>query len=339
MRNHEVTTVQPLLNKFGSINECGWSKSMIQVYNRNQIKASKFRIKEWDYYLIMNPDFGLALTISDDGYIGLQSASLLDFKNKWQHTETILNFLPMGKMNMPSSSTQGTSVFKNKRLHMEFCVEQGKRVLYCNFQNFYEGKPLICSIELKEPPMDSIVIATPWKNKKKTFYYNQKMNCMPAKGTIQFGEKTYTFDETTDFGTLDWGRGVWTYNNTWFWGSGSSYINGKPFGFNIGYGFGDTTAASENILFYDGIAHKLEDVEFKIPEDIMKPWKISSNNQRFEMEFIPLLDREAKISAVIISSDQHQVFGYLSGTAILDHGEKIEVKNMLCFLEKVHNKY
>ena len=44
-------------------------------------------------------------------------------------------------------------------------------------------------------------------------------------------------------------------------------MNGKPFGFNIGYGFGDTSAASENMLFYDGTAHKLDDVTFHIPKD------------------------------------------------------------------------
>ncbi len=26
----------------------------------------------------------------------------------------------------------------------------------------------------------------------------------------------------------------------------------SPFGWNIGYGFGDTSAATENVLFYDG---------------------------------------------------------------------------------------
>ena len=65
-------------------------------------------------------------------------------------------------------------------------------------------------------------------------------------------------DAATDFGTLDWGRGVWTHDNTWYWGSGNGYVNGKPFGFNIGYGFGNTSAASENALFYDGKIHKLE---------------------------------------------------------------------------------
>lgn len=94
-----------------------------------------------------------------------------------------------------------------------------------------------------------MVIATPWKEKKTAFYYNQKINCMPAKGKMEYDGKIYRFDPSTDFGTLDWGRGVWTYDNRWYWGSGNQMIDGKPFGFNIGYGFGDTTAASGKYAF------------------------------------------------------------------------------------------
>ena len=342
MRNHEVTKVQPLLKEDGSLREPGWSRKLVQVYDRNAIKAPKFRIKEWDYYLVLSEknNFGVAFTISDDGYIGLQSVSLLDFSKPWEHTETILNFLPMGKFKLPPTSEKGDTVYHDKRLDMEFRVTEGQRRIVCNFKNFLDGKTFSCDITLAQPEMDTMVIATPWKEKKTAFYYNQKINCMRASGKVNFDGKEYVFDPSTDFGTLDWGRGVWTYDNTWYWGSGNMDIDGHSFGFNIGYGFGDTTAASENILFYDGVAHKLDDVKFHIPENsYTEPWKFTSNNGRFEMDFVPIIDRAAKIDIKVIITDQHQVFGRLSGKAVLDDGKVIEVKDMLCFAEDVHNKY
>ena len=338
MRNHEVTTKHKLLEN-GSLKEPGWSTSLLQEYNRKDIKANKLRIKECDYYLVIGKGFGVAMTISDDGYIGLQSVSFLDFTKKWEHTETILNVLPLGKLHMPSSSETGITAYQDKRLSMKFEVEPGKRILTCQFHDFYQKKDLSFHITLSHPPMDTMVIATPWKGKKYAFYYNQKINCMRASGYVDFDNKRYVFDEQSDFGTLDWGRGVWTYDNTWYWGSGNMDIDGHSFGFNIGYGFGDTSAASENILFYDGVAHKLDDITFHIPDHHMNPWKITSSDQRFEMTFTPLLDRAAKISAVLISSDQHQVFGHMNGIAILDDGTKIQVHDMLCFAEFVHNRY
>lgn len=341
MRNHEVTKVQPLLNSDGTLREPGWSRKMVQVYDRSRIKAPAFRIKEWDYYLVVSQknEFAVALTISDDGYIGLQSASLLDFQKKWEHTETILNAFPMGKLKLPSDSSKGNTVYHDKRLDMEFIVTPGQRRLICNFKNFLDGKPFHCDITLNQPEMDSMVIATPW-DKKGRFYYNQKINCMRACGSATFDGKSYTFDPETDFGTLDWGRGVWTYDNVWYWGSGNGIVNGKDFGFNIGYGFGNTAAATENILFYDGKCHKLDDVTFHIPEDsYLSPWRFSSSDGRFEMEFTPILDRAAKIDVKVIVTDQHQVFGRLNGTAVLDDGTRLEVRDMLMFAEKVHNKY
>ena len=251
-----------------------------------------------------------------------------------------MNPFTMGRLHLPSTSEEGDTVYHDKRLHMEFRKEEGKRRILCRFRNFYQGKDFECNITLRQPQMDSMVIATPWKEKKTAFYYNQKINCMPASGSMRYDGKIYTFSPETDFGTLDWGRGVWTYDNRWYWGSGNCMVDGKPFGFNIGYGFGDTSAASENMLFYEGKGHKLDDVAFHIPQDdYMKPWRFTSSDGRFEMDFVPVLDRAARTNALIIETDQHQVFGRMSGRAVLDNGKVIEVKDLMCFAEDVHNRY
>ena len=365
VRNHEVTRKQLLLDKKGNITEPGWSRRQLQEYSRAQIKAPKFRIKEWDYYLVVGDECAVAFTLSDDGYVGLQSVSLLDFSGKpWEHTETILDAFPMGKMNMPVNSSEGDIIYENKRLKLKYVLEkemiaskepvkmetaecgrerqESKKIvrhIIGQFDDFYQGKAFTCDIRLKQPEMDTMVIATPWE-KTGRFYYNQKINCMRAEGYAEYDGKRYEFRPDRHFGTLDWGRGVWTYDNTWYWGSGNCDVNGHAFGFNIGYGFGNTKAASENVIFYDGVAHKIDDVEFVIPKDnYCKPWKFTSSDGRFEMDFQPVLDRSACLDYKLIVSDQHQVFGYMSGTAVLDDGTKIEIKNVLCFTEKVHNRY
>ena len=339
-RNHEVTTVQALLDENGNLREPGWSRRMVQTYSRADIKAPKFRIKEWDYYIVMADTFGAAFTISDDGYIGLQSVSLLTFEERaWEHTETVLNVFPMGKFKLPENSSEGVTQYSDKRLQMKFAPEEVSRHITCSFDNFCDGKPLTADIVLAQPDMDTMVIATPW-DQDKHFYYNQKINCMRASGWIEFDGQRFEFDPATDFGTLDWGRGVWTYDNTWFWGSGNADVDGHAFGFNIGYGFGNTTAASENVIFWDGVAHKLDDITFNIPENSWyDPWTFTSSDGRFEMDFVPVLDRAANLDFKLIVSDQHQVFGRMSGTAILDDGTEVHIKDVLCFAEKVHNRY
>ena len=338
-RSHEVTTPQSLLNAKGDIAEPGWARGQVQRYRRADITAPSWRIKEWDYYLVLNEDFAACFTVSDLGYMGMLSASFLDFKEPFEHTESILTPFPMGKFKMPESSAAGDVAYEDNRLSLRYTVTEGKRRIQCSFKKFHGDKDLTADILLDQPKMDSMVIATPW-DKPKHFYYNEKINCMPASGWVQYGERRCEFDPATDFGTLDWGRGVWTYDNTWYWGSGNAMVNGKPFGFNIGYGFGNTAAATENVLFYDGKAHKLDDVTFHIPaDDFCKPWTFTSSDGRFEMDFQPILDRCALTDVKLIISDQHQVFGKLSGTAVLDDGTKLELKDVVCFAEKVRNRY
>lgn len=339
MRNHEVTKRQRLLNEKGHIAEPGWARKLVWEYRRSDIKAPKFRIKEWDYYLVTAKDFGIAMTIGDLGYIGMESASFFDFKEGWEHTESVLATMPMGKMKMPSDSSAGVSEYRDGRVHLKAVVENGARHITCDFKNFHGEGDLRFDIVLEQPEMDSMVIATPWK-KRTCFYYNQKINCLPASGWVEYQGKRYEFRPDTDFGTLDWGRGVWTYDNIWYWGTGNGLVNGKPFGLNIGYGFGDTTAASENLVIYEGKAHKLDDITIHLDRsDYLKPWKITSSDGRFEMDFKPLFDRAAETDFKIIGSWQHQVFGYLTGTVVLDDGEKLELKDFLCGVEVVRNKY
>lgn len=342
---HEITSRGPLLGNDGRLTERGYAKELLLQYDRAAVKAGALRIKEWDYYIVMNSDFAVALTVADNSYMGLLSASLLDFKTGWQHTESRMTAFPLGKTALPQSSACGETVYSDKQVNFAFAVKPGRRELKCEFLDFCDHKPLTCAIDLEDRGDQSMVIATPFKNAPKAFYYNQKINCMPASGAAEFDGRLYEFLPESSFGTLDWGRGVWTYNNTWYWGSASGVAGGRRFGFNIGYGFGDTSAASENMLFYDGRAHKLDGVRFNIPKDqkgrerFMDSWTFSSTDGRFEMDFVPVLDRRAKSSALVIESDQHQVFGKFTGRAVLDGGEVVEIKDFMGFAEKARNKW
>ena len=342
---HEITHSAPLLNDKGSLREPGYAKRLLPIYRRADIRAGKTRIKEWDYYLIMNGKWGVALTIDDNSYMGLLGFSLLDFSRPWEHTCNIIYPFPGGKTGFPASSAEGDVAVKRK--NADFCFKvlpDGTRKLTAWVQNFMNKKPIAAEFTLTEEPEDSMVIVTPFAEDKKAFYYNQKINCMKAAGRVEFDGQVIEFDPEESYATLDWGRGVWTYKNTWFWGSGNALVNGKPFGFNIGYGFGDTSAASENMLFYGGKAHKLSQVRFHIPmkdgrEDYLSPWTFTSDDGRFEMDFAPILDRAACTDFKLLKSDQHQVFGRFTGRAVLDDGTEIHVSNFLGFAEKVENKW
>ena len=341
---HEITQIIPLLDEKGNLTQAGYAKKLLPVYDRSKVKGGLMRLKEWDYYYVGNDKFGVALTIADNSYMGLDSISFLSFEGEpWEITKSPMRILTLGRTGLPQTSAEGVSAISGKGYSLQFRVEDGKRVLQAHMDNFKDGAAIDIDVTLTDEPEESMVICTPF-DKPGHFYYNQKINCMRASGTVKIGEDVYTFEPDSAFGVLDWGRGVWTYHNTWYWGSASGLVHGVDFGFNIGYGFGDTSAASENMLFFNGKAHKLSQVTFEIPmkdgkEDYLSPWKFTSDDGRFEMDCAPVIDRASCTDFKVLKSDQHQVFGRFSGTAVLDDGTRLVVQDLLGFAEKVENKW
>ncbi|MBE6053261.1 MAG: DUF2804 domain-containing protein [Clostridium sartagoforme] len=340
----EIINNTKLLNEDGNLNQSGYARSLILDYDRKDIRANSFRIKEWDYYLIYNDDYGIALTLADNSYMSLESVSILDFKNAKEKTVSPIQPLSLGKISLPSSSKTGDVVYTSKKIDLSYKHKEGKRILECRVDNFHNKEEFKCYLELDEEPKESMVISTPFK-KEKHFYYNQKIVGFKVRGYIKLGDFKYDFNKDNTRGILDWGRGVWTYKNTWYWGAGCGIVDNHEVGFNIGYGFGDTRAATENVIFYDGVLHKLEDVTFNIPTDekgnylYTKPWTFTSSNKRFEMKFAPILNRASCTDLKLICSDQNQVFGRFNGAMILDDGRKIVLKDFLAFAERVLNKW
>ena len=81
-----ITTPGPLHDEKGHLLETGYATELIRTYDRSRVSAGRLRLKEWDYYAVVNDRFALALTIDHNGYMTMDSISLLDFERNMQVT-------------------------------------------------------------------------------------------------------------------------------------------------------------------------------------------------------------------------------------------------------------
>ena len=274
----------------------------------------------------------------------MASVSLVDTHAASYKTQSAIGLLPLGKTGFPSTYECGDVSLRVMGKKLSFENDGIYRRLHCEYPKFRDGKTLIADITLSDWQKENMVIATPFDGNDKAFYYNAKLNCMTASGYFELGGARRDFDPSKSLAVLDWGRGVWTYKNTWYWSSACGLLNDTPFGFNLGYGFGNNKHATENMLFYNGKAHKLDKVTFEIPKkdgkyDFMSKWKFTSNDNRLDLVFEPILDRYSNANALVICSIQHQVFGKFSGKVVLDDGTELKLKDFLGFAEKVDNRW
>ena len=177
-----------LLNEKGNLEQAGYATSLIKEYDRKAIKAKKSRIKEWDYYYVGCSDYGIALTIADNSYMALFSVSFLDLANNKSYTRSIMKWFTHGKTGLPSTSKVGNVKVSGNGYFLDFQNDGNIRTIKCGLSNLNKGLSFECNFTLTEENGHSMVIATPF-DKNKHFYYNQKINCLKAKGSFNFAGK------------------------------------------------------------------------------------------------------------------------------------------------------
>ena len=334
-----------LLRADGSLAQVGWSPQPRLDCNLEQAHfyRAKFlqpmRIKRWDYYGVFTPTHYFSFTISHIGYMGLMFCYVLNFETKQYEEQTII--VPFGKgVQLSRNSTKGECRFENKQLRLQFTANDDlqQRRIVCDWKEF--GKKhgvggLTADISLLQPKShESMNIVIPIEQNR--FYFNRKINCMPASGMVQFNGEVFTLNPQTDSGSLDWGRGVWALQSHWVWASSSGFLpDGRRIGLNLGYGFGDNSRATENAFILDGKIHKLGTVEFEFDStDYNQPWHMRSTDGRLNLLFEPFFERVAKTDVKLLRSEVHQMFGRYSGTVVTDEGNTVEVNNLIGFAEE-----
>ena len=324
----------PVLNRDGSPNP-GYSTKNILKYDRSAIKAPPYRIKEWDFYQVTDNRMCMQFTIGHAAYAGQVCAMLFDFAKGEKIAEKgKFLVLPFGSLHMPEDAEADNILeYKKKAGVMRFETISDQRHLYCKWDDFETD------IVLTRKNDNSLVINVPFDESPKAFYYNHKINCMTAEGFVKYNGGEYHFTPDKSFGLLDWGRGVWPFHNEWYWSNGSGYVDSKIFGFNLGRGFGNTNAATENILFFGDSVHKLGDVQFERGTDYMQPWHLYDNDKRLDFLFTPVYDRTTRTKLLWVDNCCHQMFGSFTGTAVLDDNTVLHIENLISFAEHAVNNW
>ena len=338
-----------LLRQDGTLAQAGYSNEFVVDFNRECIRRPQSDIREWDYHLALGEAYALGISVASVGNGSRVSLHFMNFKEGYNICET--DFVPspipvprdpFGDVSFQSSRSEGTYTRKGDRTYIRLSMKDFGGV---------KGRHISGLLQFTVPKTDKMVLVVPYEDPE-LFYYNYKVNCMSVVGFAEIGDRIFRFTEDNCSGINDWGRGIWEPVNQWYWASAGGYLGGRLFGFNVGHGFGDTSRATENMIFYDGVCHKLKDVTVCIPgdkigdlrlilpdENYLKPWSFVSGDGRLDMEFIPLHDRQSGVQGGEYLNVQHQVFGHFNGKAVLDDGYVLEFRDFLGFAEKVGNDW
>lgn len=348
----EYTEPTKLLADDGTLLAPGWARHNVFDFDRTKV-SPQMRCKEWDFYQISNGRYMVQISFANISIGGYTSAVLVDLQNPDKSKK-----LAQGTITGPTAFFLGG---KNKYI----LPPKGDEPNYVKFEVggaifevdtkidsrtiYFKMKDVECRFQADIPTgLENITTVLPFKDYPSRFFMTTKQNCMPCEGTYKWGDgKVVEFSKEDTFLFLDWGRVCTPYKLVWYWGNGSTYITdaeGKKhsFGFEITWGIGDESKATETCVFYDGKAHKFGAVDVKTfpkPDKFTEPWEFVSEDGKFNFVMKPFYDHHTDLNALVLRMHAHQVHGLWTGTAILDDGTKIEVKDMYAFCEYVENRW
>lgn len=341
MKQNEITKPTKLLDSRGNVANPGWCRKGLYIYSRDDIKANESRIKEWNFYQISDERYTVQLTFTDISIGGGVTFVIFDRTTGERFEASKILFFTRGNMGLPEyDDVDHTLQYKTTGFDCRIEVIGNDR--HITLDAVTKKGRMVADITVAVPERNEYLeMAVPFKEKKH-FYLNKKMNCMNSSGFVKVGKRTMTLNSKNAFCVLDWGRGVWPHKCAWVWGNGSCFLpDGRLFGFEIGWGFGEMDNFTENCLFCDGRANKIGQVKLNYdPENLMDEWIFSSDDGRFNLTMVPEYDNHTKTGVPsLVGMECHQVHGKFSGTVVLDSGEVLRIKNMLAFCEICCNRW
>ena len=335
--NTEIINTEQLLDERGNLLKAGYARHFNFTYDKKQAKLPFLRLKEWDFYQVhFDEKYVLQLTFGHVSYASQISAALIDLSTgQKREVSQMMPCTRAFRKGMPTNPEVAHKLrYDDRNLHVQFEVTDKYRLL-CMTATDYRGVKAEITLMLTNvsKTKDKMVIATPF-NEKRRWYLNYKENCFVVSGHARIDDVAY--DIQNGFGLLDWGRGVWPYKHSWVWGNGGTKVNGKHFGFNIGWGFGNTDAATENMFFYDNKAYKLGQVR---EIEVGNNFRYVDDEGRFEFEVTPIFDKHTRTKFLWVNNECHQRFGVWRGKVKLDDGTVVEVPPFTAFCEHANNKW
>lgn len=336
----EFTAPVPLLDADGSLAAWGWARRAVMQYNREAIPPERHaRVKEWEHYTVMSPDFTLGVTLVQLGSVLAGSAELIDYNAATNTNGTFITTTPKEKSFLPADPYGASRLAKGGNL-VAMRYADGRRTIEFRLAKTKVSAAIEGRLELVDDPRgESVAITRPFAEPGQ-FFYENKIFGMPARGAVTVEGRAYTLPEGQSWAIFDWGRGIWPAESQWFWGQAAGTVGSRPVAFNLGHGYGDDARGTCNAILYEGKLHKLANVACRFDEaDRMRPWTFTASDDRLSLDFTPIYEQHTKQDLGFARAELFKIHGHYSGTLVLDDGTRLEIKDVLGFAEHMAQKW
>ncbi len=283
--------------------------------------------KQFHFLGIIGPELIIGMAVIDLGYLGSGFAYIHDRRTGRMTEARKIQKGGRGAVIDPYPET-GKSAFSSSSLSIE--MERGR--ISARADDFE------ISAELALDQAKPLRICT--RTGYRGWTYTQKTTPVPLTGSVSLHGEKIDLTSPSYMALTDWTCGFLRRETFWNWASTASTLpDGKTLGLNLSCGVNETSF-TENAFWVDSARTKIDTVDFVFDRrDLMRVWRITSQDGKVNLTFHPEGRREEKMTAMLISSRFSQIVGVFDGTLHQDDGERIIVKNCPGFVEDHYAKW
>ncbi|MFA6504906.1 MAG: DUF2804 domain-containing protein [Treponemataceae bacterium] len=295
------------------------------------------RIKEWQAFQIQDERYYLIASLINFKYYRMAQLTLWD-----KETKEKLAFhkaLPFGAWYFPRSLSNSAITSRSYgfyfRIHNWLDADLVELDLDVEATRKRPSFTAHIELDLRYSVATPQVTCLPFSEHRCMYAYK---NLAPARGDLVFGGRHITLSPQSAVGFMADYKGFFPYRVQNVWATGFGFdSSGRRFGFSIVENqTKDTFKNNENCLWLDGRMHSLPPVRTTLPNGVEKDWVIQDLEGMVDLTFTPREPNVFNFNLLLTRCDYRAPFGVFNGMVMTTGGEKIFIRNLWGFGEKLY---
>lgn len=287
-----------------------------------------FRLKEWEHYGIITPDYYFGMVIFNANFMGTSFFYCFDRAtgDYFEHSHVF----PGHRAHLAKSIWYGESFLRLRGYRMRFRnnLSSNLQVLQADIKARGKRPAVVAEITVLDDykKYEPLVDLSPVVGNR--LFYTHKTAC-PVEGFVSFDGKRVQLDPQTDLALMDLQKSYYPYRSFWKWATFAGHdSSGRLLAMNMCENFlEESERYNENCVWVDGRIFPCSAAVFSFNEDDpLEPWEINTTDGALQVRFKPQGLRAQRSGFGPILSDFKQPFGTFTGTVRVA-GETIEVEN------------
>jgi hypothetical protein len=301
------------------------------------------RLKEWLGFVIEPPGWMFTVFLQDAKYLG--SANVYAVNIETGENFRWMKSAPGRSARLCSSQYDGVSGYHSRGFHVEArgLIDAGRHEISVDIKGSAAAPAVSMEVVVQEDfsQIQPLTACFPLRDEG-CFIYTHKA-AMPAGGVARVGNRRIELVPERDIAIMDEHKSVFPRRTVWRW---ATFAFRDSSGAIVGLNIGDHETAdnkrvnNENCVWKGNTISFLGAAKFEMdPKRRMKPWRISDESGRADVEFMPMFDKHEKFVLPGAGIDYFQPAGRFNGHITADSGKRIEVDNIFGVAEMMDARF